>query len=98
MGFAALLGWPAVAASILLSAVGIAFRRALVVLVGAALALPFLLYLAGTPRFALSAPVVAVLYLATVAAVVRLRRWVAWLLWVAFLAFAGFVAVIAVAQ
>jgi hypothetical protein len=94
LDFPALLGWPAVAASILISAVGIAIRRALVVLIGAALALPFLLYLAGTSRFALSAPVVAVLYLATVVAVTKLRRWVAWLLWVAFLAFAGLVAVL----
>lgn len=92
MGLAALFGWPAVAASLLLSAVGIALRRVVVVLLGAALALPFLLYLAGTPRFALSAPAVALLYLATVVAVARLRRWVAWLLWVVFLIFAAAVA------
>ena len=87
-----LFGWPAVAASVLLSAVGIILRRTLVVFIGAALALAFLLHLAGTPRYALTAPVVAVLYLATVYAVARLRRWVAWLLWMVFLLFCAWIA------
>jgi hypothetical protein len=97
-GLAALFGWPAVLASVLVAAVGIALRRLLVVLVGAALALPFFLYMAGTPRFALSAPIVAILYLATVVAVAKLRRWVAWGLWLVFVAFAGLVAVLVVTQ
>jgi len=94
MAITALFGWPAVAASVLLSAVGIVLRRTLVVFVGAALALPFLLYLAGTPQYALTAPTVAVLYLATVYAVAKLRRWVAWLLWLVFLAFCAWIAVV----
>jgi hypothetical protein len=92
MSLAMLFGWPAVLASILVAAVGIMVKRAFVVLVGAALAMPFLFYLTGTPRFGLSAPVIAVLYLGAVYAVARLRRWIAWVLWLVFLAFAVWIA------
>lgn len=72
---AIVMGWPAIVASLVLLGLGIATRRRLITLVGALVALPFLLYLFGTPRFQYWAPVLALLNFAAAASVGRGYRW-----------------------
>jgi len=80
-----IVGWPAIVASLVLLGLGIASQRQLITLVGAVVALPFLLYLFGTPRFPYWAPVLILLNFAAAASVGRGYRWLPALLAVPFL-------------
>jgi hypothetical protein len=71
-----LLGWPAVAASVVAVAAGLLSKRPAPILLGAALGLPFFAYVAGTPRFGLAA--LAPVALQVVAAVVVVRKGAVW--------------------
>ena len=70
---AVMLGWPAIFASIALVFVGVARRRAHVALVGAVLALPFLLYLLASPRVGGLSLIVGALYLGSSGAIAHSR-------------------------
>lgn len=61
MQFAAFFGWPMVVVTVALGIIGLWMNRTSLLVLSAILALPFLSYLAATPRFALAAPVVALL-------------------------------------
>ena len=83
------MGWPAVLASVILCGIGIAQERPKMVLLGAALALPFCFYLALTPAYGLVAPVAAVLYLGAAYPVAKKQAWLGGLAMVPFLLMAG---------
>jgi hypothetical protein len=68
---ALVIGWPAVLAALITSAVAIVARRPALLFVGFLLAAPLLLYLTATPRFQVTAPVAGVLF---AGAPVALRR------------------------
>ena len=93
-----LLGWPSVAASLVLLAIGLAKTRWQYVAIATIMALPFLLYLAATPRFSVIAPMVAVCCLASVLAAWRKRPTLAAALFLPFLLFASFVAFLVMRQ
>ena len=59
-----MLGWPAVIGSLTLAVIAIRRNQWVLMLIGSLLTLPFLLYLAMTPRFPVIAPCIALLYLA----------------------------------
>ena len=89
---AVIFGWPAVFASIVLVAMGIATGRSRLTIAGAIVACPFLLYLSGAPRLRwVSATSGMLLFLAALA-VARRQRWVAVLLVVPYIGLCGFVA------
>jgi hypothetical protein len=89
---AVIFGWPAVIVSVLLTLAGIAATRWSLVLAGAVLGTPFLLYLFLTPRFRLVALLVAVLYFASAGAVAHRSRAIALALTAPFVVLAAFVA------
>jgi hypothetical protein len=92
------VGWPAVIASITLVMVGIARARGYLVLVGALLACPFLLYLFASPRIRWLAPIVGALYVWSSAAAGRSQRGLALFMTTPFVLLAGFVAWIVLNQ
>ncbi len=75
-----LFGWPVIVLSILVPFFGILHKRAVWVLVGAFLAIPFSFYLGATPRFRLIGMFLPLLHLAAAYAVRQGRRWLAWLM------------------
>ena len=79
-------------ASVALTLVGIATTRTKMVLAGAVVACPFLLYLFLTPRFRLVAPAAAVLLFFAVRAAARRQRGKALLLVAPYFGLAVFVA------
>ena len=85
---AVVLGWPAVIASIVLTTIGINRLRRRLVLAGAVIGSPFLLYLFLTPRFHWIAAVVWILYFGAVPAVARRSPAIAWILVAPFVALA----------
>ena len=89
-----LLGWPAVAASVVLLAVGIAKTRWQYFALATVTALPFLLYLAATPRFSFIASAAGVCCLAATFSASKRRTTLAAVLFLPFLLLASFLAII----
>jgi len=87
-----LFGWPVIILSVLVLVTGTLFKRAVWVLAGAILTLPFALYMGATPRFRLVGLFLPLLLLAAAYAVQRERRWLAWLLLLPHVAFAAWLA------
>jgi hypothetical protein len=95
---AIVFGWPAVIASVLITAGGLALSRWRIVLIGACVGTPFLFYLALTPRFGVIAPLVGVAYFAAVRAVARGHRMAGVTLVTPFAVLAAFVAALVLQQ
>ena len=74
-----LFSWPAIILSILILITGLLLERAVWVLAGAILTIPFALYLSATPRFRFVGIVLPLVLLAAAYAVQRGRRLLAWL-------------------
>jgi hypothetical protein len=74
------LGWPAAIAGILLSGLGLLNGKWVLVLAGALVALPFMLYLSGYPIVGPAALLAVACHLAAVAVLRRQRTVAAWLL------------------
>ncbi len=95
---AIVFGWPAIVASIALSAMGIVRRRPKWLVVAAIVALPFSLYLAGTPAFGwlgLSIP----LFLAGASVASRYNHpKVAWSLLVPYVGGIGWLAIVVMSE
>ena len=84
---AILFGWPAIVASVVLVMTGISLSRWPLTLAGAAVAMPFLLYVWASPRFgATTAVPVALLYFGAAWAVARGRTGMAFAFSAPFLA------------
>jgi hypothetical protein len=88
---AIVFGWPAIAVSIVLAALGIVAGRARLVLAGAVVACPFLVYLFLTPRLRWFAAPAALLFFLASGAVEQRRRRMALLLIAPYVALVGFV-------
>jgi hypothetical protein len=87
-----IFGWPAVVTSIVITATGIAVRSWFVALIGAIIAIPFMFYLFGTPRFILVSVPVAIAHFSVAYAVYRGRRLPALVLFAPFVVLAAYVA------
>ena len=93
-----LLGWPAVAIMLVLSAIGIKRRKAVWLFVGAGLLLPISIYLATTPRFGWLGLAVPLLVAGAGVAVIKRRTKVALALHVPVVAVFGYLAVLVISQ
>jgi hypothetical protein len=89
-----LMGWPAIAASILIVALGLLSKRPWVVIAGALLGVPFFFYLAATPRFRGAALVPVVLQAIAGVSFVRRKPAVAAALCAPAVLFASYVLVV----
>ncbi len=87
-----IFGWPAVCASLLVTASGIVLRAAKIALAGALIATPFMVYLFATPRFRLIALPVLCAHFATAYALRREGRVVAVAFFAPFVVLAAYVA------
>jgi hypothetical protein len=95
---AVVFGWPAVIASILLAVFGVAAGRSRLVLSGAVVACPFLIYLFMTPRLGWIVPPVAALFFLASTAVARGRRLTGFLLLAPYIGVVLFVAYLVARQ
>jgi hypothetical protein len=95
---AVIFGWPAVLASLVLAIVGVATERSRLVLAGAIVACPFLLYLFLTPRLRWVALPVAMLLFLAPGAVARRQRRAAVVMLVPYLCLCAFVAYLVLNQ
>lgn len=69
-----LIGWPGIILSLSLLSLGLAKKWPRVMLAGALISLPFLVYLIGSPRFQYWSPIVVALTFAAVVALYNGRR------------------------
>jgi hypothetical protein len=79
---AIVFGWPGALSSIALSIIGLLLRRPVLVVMGAVVGLPFMLYLFATPRFWAFAAIAAQCHLGAGVALWKGRALVAWLLFI----------------
>jgi hypothetical protein len=77
---AMMFGWPGAITAIALSGMGLLVRRAILVWVGAFVALPFMVYMFGTPRFWWLAAVAAPCHFGAAAAASRRYMLLGWVL------------------
>jgi hypothetical protein len=91
-------GWPAVIVSVLTTLAGLLWASWRIVVTGAVVALPFMLYMFGTPRFMLVAPLIVASHFGAAYAVSRGERAVGFILFLPFTGFVGFVAWLVLAQ
>lgn len=91
-------GWPAVIASILITLTALVVRSSRLALTGAVVALPFMVYIFGGPRFRLIAPLIVGSHVAVAFALRRGRPGLALALALPFIALAAFVASLVVNQ
>jgi hypothetical protein len=85
-----IFGWPAVITSVVLTVAGISTKRWSLVVAGAVVGSPFLLYLFLTPRFQLVALPVAALHFAAAAAIARNHQLAAVVLFAPFVGLVAF--------
>ena len=93
-----IFGWPAVVASILVTLVALVRGSSKLAVAGALLALPFMFYMFGTPRFRLVALPIFGSHLAAAYPLQRGNRTLALILFLPFACFAAFVARLVVTQ
>lgn len=89
---AVIFGWPAVVASVALTAVGIATGRSRLNVAGAIVAFPFLVYVSGAPGLRWWSAISAVLMFLAAALVAQRRQWAAALLVAPYIGLCGYVA------
>jgi hypothetical protein len=75
---AVVFGWPAILSALVMSAIGVAKRRPLLLVVSAVIATPFSLFLGGSPRFGWLGFMIPVLLLGASVAVRYRRAEIAW--------------------
>ncbi len=92
---AVVFGWPAVIISLGLSGIGILSNRSLLVLGGAAVALPFIFYASGQPGLSVLLLVLPALHVGSAIAVRQSRTWLAVALLLPFIFVASLTAVAA---
>ena len=96
---AVVFGWPAVIVSVTLAAVGIVYRKSVLLLVSAVLAAPFSFYLSGAESWvAMAGAAIPLTLVAAAYAVKRRRPWIAWCLLAPFVGVAIWLAVIVISQ
>jgi hypothetical protein len=87
-----IFGWPAVVGSILVTSLALARGSSKLALAGVLSALPFMLYMSGTPRFSIVALPIVASHMAAAFALHRHNRSLALILFLPFVGFALFVA------
>ena len=96
---AVVFGWPAVIVSVTLAAVGIVYRKLILLVVSAVLAAPFSFYLSGGNRWVSTiCAALPLTFVAAAYAVKRRRPWIAWCLLAPFVGVAIWLAVIVISQ
>lgn len=72
---AQILFWPFIIASILISLIGIYFKKSYFLLISALLIVPLALYLAATPRFSLRGLILPLFYIGSYLALKKNKLW-----------------------
>jgi hypothetical protein len=93
-----IFGWPAIITSIVVTTTGIAVRSWVIAFIGAIIAIPFMFYLFGTPRFMLVPVPVAFAHFSVAYALYRGRRLSALVLFAPFVALVAYVALMVARQ
>lgn len=96
--FQIIMGWPAIIASLTVSAIGIRRGRLALVAAGGLVGAGFALYLSMTPRFHSMGLLLPLFHLGAAWAVHRRLTWLAWLMLLPFAAIAGWLAVVVIGQ
>ena len=95
---AIVFGWPAILVSIALSAMGIVRRKPKWLVVAAFIALPFSLYLAGSPLFGWLGLTIPLLLVGASIASYHERPRVAWSLLAPFVGISGWLAILVISE